>query len=261
MSALGDGDLGGAATQFGLINNLRTGNMILDMLVAMAIPLLFGMLGQWMRELFPMLRAFGAKVKNRHRVTRTITYERRMNMWGYCCGVQNSDDVLQKALMLYLSKHPRRAHEAATFTLTEKKEGGGARDSGGYESDGSDDCDESDGGTKLRKMEVSTMAPEGLEVDVGNGVKLMKTVDTSEDDGGKDSSGVRTETVTITLRAEGANAAARIEGYVGTAFNWYRNNVEARKDSSRYFFIMTRPKGGGDNGEGVDRRVYKRWAP
>ena len=43
-------DVGGMATQFGVIQSMRTGNMIFDMLIAIAIPMLFGGLATVLRE-------------------------------------------------------------------------------------------------------------------------------------------------------------------------------------------------------------------
>jgi hypothetical protein len=88
--------LGGMTTQFGLINSLRTGNMLLDMLVCMIVPLLFGGIGQMFRDMVPLLRRLKLDIKNRNRIERRVEHMRRINGWGYSVGASTPDHLLQK---------------------------------------------------------------------------------------------------------------------------------------------------------------------
>ena len=47
------------ATQFGLMNALRTGNMVVDMCICMALPLFFGGIANVMNRVMPGLQIFG----------------------------------------------------------------------------------------------------------------------------------------------------------------------------------------------------------
>jgi hypothetical protein len=143
-------DLGGMTTQFGLINSLRTGNMMLDMMVCMIVPLLFGGIGQLLRDMMPLIRRWTADIKSRNRVERNVQHMKRINQWGYSVGASTPDHFLQKAsplchlnvqcnqlgslpshrlsaaqaIMLYVSKHVPSQHKKASFTLTSARERG-----------------------------------------------------------------------------------------------------------------------------------------
>ena len=91
--------------QMGLMNALRTGNQILDMLVVMMIPLLFGGIGKVVSEIGPLTRKLVDMIRTRDEVTRIISYERKLNQYGWSVGTVTQDHYLQKALMLYLAKH------------------------------------------------------------------------------------------------------------------------------------------------------------
>ena len=157
--------------------------------------------------------------------------------------------------MLYLSKHDPGKHKKAIVTLANLKETGGRR-----AGDSDDDSDCSDyGGESLKRLEPSTLPPEDVEVEVGGGVKLLKQLQV---DGGGEKS-CTTETSTIILSASGPRAEEAINAFISRAFEWYRVNVEQKKDETRYFFIMVRPKAAGGDGEpppGATKRLYKRYA-
>jgi len=88
--------MGGMTTQFGLINSLRTGNVVLDMMVCMVVPLLFGGIGKMFGDLVPMLTRLRLHFKSRNKVERVILHTKRMNNWGYSFGASTSDHILQK---------------------------------------------------------------------------------------------------------------------------------------------------------------------
>lgn len=94
--------------------------------------------------------------------------------------------VLQKALMMYASKHsaPKLAissqkHGSLTLTELPAKQQKKTKQSGDnfYDSD-----DEDSNTTPLTNMEVSTMPPLDSWIEVGNGVKLMKSKDDGDGD-------------------------------------------------------------------------------
>lgn len=90
-ASAGSSPLDDLTTHFGLINALRTGNIIFDMLVAVAIPMAFGALATVLRETSPRVKELAARLRRRGEVTRTVVYERRVNMWGYSAGAAGSD--------------------------------------------------------------------------------------------------------------------------------------------------------------------------
>ena len=61
------------------------------------------------------------------------------------------------------------------------------------------------------------MPEEGSWIEVGDGLKLCKSVSTEE--AGKETS-VRCETVTLTIKTQGSKGKARIDAFVDRAYAW-----------------------------------------
>ena len=212
--------------QMGLMNALRTGNQILDMLVVMMIPLLFGGIGKVVSEIGPLTRKLVDTIRTRDEVTRIISYERKLNQYGWSVGTVTQDHYLQKALMLYLAKHAlkeknRKRSRKGNLTLTElpKREqqkgdsSPGSDDDDGYDS-GYDSDDRYGPAATLRTLEVSTMPPddEWIEVPItgepglAGDVFVRKTG--SSNDEGSEKAPFKSEKTYVELRASGRRAVA-----------------------------------------------------
>ena len=84
------------------------------------MPLFFGAIGGALKDLSPALAKALDKVKRRNEVTRSITFERRVNNWGYSAGsTPGHDNMLIKAVMQYVAKTIPAEHKKGTLTLTE----------------------------------------------------------------------------------------------------------------------------------------------
>jgi len=253
------------SVQFGLMNALKTGNVILDMLVCMMLPLLFGGITGAVGHVFPSLRRLGHAFMARNEVTRKIVYERKLNQYGWTVGSTTEDNLLQRGLMLYLSRYApkKKVSKRGTITLTEvskqeqTRRRKAAEEEGGYDSD-----DEYGPAATLRSMEVSNMPSDGEWLDAGDGVEILRIHD-QKDQGENDKSPIKVEMTTIEIRARGATAEARIDALVAKAFEWYKKSLEAEKDEKRYMYMMLRnpASSGSDNGGGPDEinRLYKRY--
>ena len=259
------GGIDDAAMRFGLMNALRTGNVVLDMAICMLMPLVFGGIAGATAQLLPKLRQATNWVWTRNQMTRRIEYERKYNQYGWTVGRDSDDNLLQKGLMLYLSKvapcAKRQAQKTGIITLTERSKHEQQKlqlelekTANSYDSD-----DEYGPAATLRNMEVSHMPSDGIWLDAGDGIELLRTHSTSNDDNDNKSS-IKTETTTITMRAHGKDADARISALVQKAFDWYAKSLEAEKDEKRYLYMMLRnPSGGGEGGDGQVNRLYKRY--
>mmetsp|Transcript_18010 Transcript_18010/g.38408 ORF Transcript_18010/g.38408 Transcript_18010/m.38408 type:complete len:588 (+) Transcript_18010:3-1766(+) len=237
--------------------------MIIDMLIAVAIPMFFGGLATVLREASPKLRSFASILAKRGEVERTVCFERRVNAWGYSAGAQGQDHLLQKALMMYASKHSSHpkgisAQQHGMLTLTELPAKQQKKDASSKQEEYYDSDDERAGGvTELTNMEVSTMPPLATWIDVGDGLQLRKT---REDGDGDEKSQVRKESTTITLRASGKGATERINAYVDRAYAWYKGTLEEERDEKRYMFMMLHmPPVKSDEDKGSAVRLYKRY--
>ena len=268
--------------QMGLMNALRTGNQVLDMLVVMMIPLLFGGIGKVVSEIGPLTRKLVDMIRTRDEVTRIISYERKLNQYGWSVGTVTQDHYLQKALMLYLAKHAlkeknRKRSRKGNLTLTElpKREqqkgdsSPGSDDDDGYDS-GYDSDDRYGPAATLRTLEVSTMPPddEWIEVPItgepglAGDVFVRKTG--SSNDEGSEKAPFKSEKTYVELRASGRRAEERIQKLVEMAYTWYKKTLESDKDQKRYMFMMLQKnKDDDDNGRGgggASKRLYKRYA-
>ena len=243
------GAAGASATQFGLINSLRTGNPMLDMLVCMVIPLFFTAVANVSRDVTPNARALIQRYKDRHKVSRTITFERRVNSWGYNIrSSNNNDDQLQLAIMKYLAKKCS-SHQHAKLTLHKNEE----LDNPSKDSSDSDyDSDDSSENMWLKSYEVATLPLDNVDVDVGNGVTLRKFSNQNSEDGDSKAN-FRSETITVYLTAFGDDAEARIQDFIDNAYGWYKGTLSKKKDNSRYMFMMLK------KGKDDERRMFKRY--
>ena len=285
MASLGgDGGLfGGQATQFGLMNSMRTGNIIFDTLICMLIPVLFGGIATTMQSGPHHIRRLVDKFFARNQVVRTIFYEKKTNQWGYTIGTSNDDHLLQKAIMMFVADNDpgKKLHKQATITLTDKprkeiqkiEDGDGAkavtRDDSYYDSD-DDDRETNYELEAYKKKKTATMPPEGTWVEVGNGVELRKFKGSDQEESGEGNNkttGPLTETVTVELRAKGTKAEEKINEFVDRCYKWYQKRLEGKpKDEKRYMFMMLHGKGGGggggggdDGGSGPSSRLYKKY--
>ena len=270
---------GGQATQFGLMNSMRTGNIIFDTLVCMLIPILFGGIATTMQSGPHHIRRVWDKFLARNRVVRTITYEKKTNQWGYTISTSNDDHLLQKAIMMYVAENDpgKKLHKHATITLTDKplkeiqkltEDADGVksvtRDDSCYDSD--DDNDTNWELEAYKKKRAATMPPEDTWVEVGNGIELRKFKGSDQEESGEGNNkttGPLTETVTVELRCKGAKAEEKINDFVDRCYKWYQKRLEGKpKDEKRYMFMMLHGKGSGGDDEGSggpSKRLYKRY--
>ena len=210
------------------------------------------------------------RLAKRGEVTRSIAFERRVNAWGYSAGQSGQDHLLQKAVMLYVSKHSAAASKGGggggvemqkdgTLTLTQlpakQQQQSKEADNCCYDSD---DDDDRYGNSELKNMEVSMMPPLNEWIEVGDGVRLKKIKEDEEPDG---KSEVRKESTTLVLQAKGKDAAKRINALVDKAYDWYKGTLEAERDEKRYMFMMLHmPAKSDEGGCGANAvRLYKRY--
>lgn len=125
----------------------------------------------------------------------------------------------------YLSKHDPGKHQNAKLTLTSISK------AEHRDSDDSDD-DYTDG------LEVNTLPHDGVYIKVGDGVTMLKRVESEMAEGGEKATGNRTESTTLTLSACGGDAEERINRFVDKAYVWYKASLLQKKDNKRYMYMM-----------------------
>ena len=192
---------------FGLMNALRTGNLILDTIVVMLIPVVMrGILALDVRALFAFIPAFFGKfLKGRVEHIRRIEFveAKRANIWDFYGNAGaleniNRNDVLQRAIRLYIGeKYPELKENMMTVRLVpdvSAKKKAKNQKSKGNNSPRSDDGDNHDNFYKraeelmgsnykqLSQYKVSMLPMEDAWFELETDLYFMHTSDEMEDE-------------------------------------------------------------------------------
>jgi len=277
----GDGISDGSVNAMGAINALRTGNVILDMMLAMLIPVIF-------RAMFTFFGEVSAKFESGEfrldmlffwkggYVERTVEHKATQNLWGDTISDRDTrNNVLIKAIQLYLDhkqmKWRRSRVSLTSMSQTERPWWAG-----------DDDGDERSPAGKLKKYRLSQKAPnhqwETLGVFGGESSSKDssgKVADSSKD--GSSASKISSGPAVVELRVEQSDedkgekgekticteryrfrsrSAAAIDSFIDEAYQWYLGELRKLEDNSRYLYEMQ--VGGGDK-DSAGARSYKRY--
>eukprot|EP00742_Colponemidia_sp_Colp-10_P001254 GILJ01001351.1.p1 GENE.GILJ01001351.1~~GILJ01001351.1.p1 ORF type:complete len:539 (-),score=95.89 GILJ01001351.1:92-1708(-) len=235
-----------SSIQFGLMNSLRTGNMIVDMMVCMLVPLLLTQAGHWMKLLRGFLkRCFDSARHGKY--TRVIEYIDRSRPWYCRQEVEHQNRILQKAISLYIADKKLKNIDTLDIKLMNVQEtstGGYGRDTYGSTSD------------QLETLRLAQTPAKALTVEVEPGVWFSKTE--------ADDSEPKDKNYKIIIRYSiSADSEARIDEFVSAAFEWYKSKVREQEDPGRYMYqmVMQQPAkvDADDEASGSVVRVYKRY--
>lgn len=242
------------ATQFGMINNLRTGNLVVDTFVCFLVPIVisFAMNNatcatSWLKDLWRWY--FKKEKKNPY--LRTIEFVDVRNSWG--SRVSQSDEknnILQKAITLFLTKQDVN-YDECDLNLT------AVRRHNRYAKSTNDDDDQDpraqgediygNTATQLRMYQLNRMPPPGKTVKIAHGIhfKQSSAADNPQDDkkkqngDGNTRESVSSSRIVFEFSSTEPNGRELIEEYIKTAYNSYVDEIErtARKDKSRYYYM------------------------
>jgi len=255
-------DLQGA--QFSIINSLRTGNMALDMVIAMLIPFIFNKLipygKQWLQRLYAWL--FKPVDDSGAYCSRCISFQ---SVGSSLTGREHKNQVLQKALTLYLTEIGvpfERKSQVSLTAVHDTSVGMGAVDR--YD--------------PLARYRLTWQAPENEWVAIEDGLQFMQRThrdgkeEEDDDDYGSGGRAISRETILFELRCSAADGPGRIDAFIERALAWYKKELLKLRDDCRYMYTMvstsgagallgagfaTKPKGGGDEASTGFR--YKRY--
>mmetsp|Transcript_22399 Transcript_22399/g.38264 ORF Transcript_22399/g.38264 Transcript_22399/m.38264 type:complete len:604 (-) Transcript_22399:295-2106(-) len=245
-----------AGAQFGAINALRTGNMIVDMSVAMLIPAAF-------RALFDPngwteLRRLLLSKRRRHGPTaaeRSIScMTKGQSGW---LGMEQKNHILQKAIKLYLTQHlqvqfPAKAQVQLTAMMDSRY---------GQSVDKYD---------PLANHRLTWIAADNEWVRVADGPLMFRQYKQDGNNGNNPpnggnggGNGPSEQFCIFELFCAAEDGAARIDAFIEDAVEWYRAEMFRLKDNKRWMYTMTtveapsKPKPPEDSG---GRIRYKRYA-
>ena len=203
-------DLGGA--QFSVINALRTGNVLVDMLIAMTVPLLFKLLFSDSRAWLARLHAwlFGDAPPKLSECVRLISY---ISVGSSLAGREHKNQVLQKAITLYLTdvvaaRFDRKAQVALT-AMHDTSVGFGPTDKF----------------NPFARYRLTWQAPENEWVEVEEGLQFQQRAakdGTERDDNDYGSRPIEREMIIFELRCAAAEGPAKIDAFIEKALAWYK---------------------------------------
>eukprot|EP00547_Thalassionema_nitzschioides_P015688 CAMPEP_0194231670 /NCGR_PEP_ID=MMETSP0158-20130606/322_1 /TAXON_ID=33649 /ORGANISM="Thalassionema nitzschioides, Strain L26-B" /LENGTH=732 /DNA_ID=CAMNT_0038964325 /DNA_START=71 /DNA_END=2269 /DNA_ORIENTATION=+ len=265
-------DLGGLQTM-GILNALKTGNMQLDMLLAMCIPFI-------LRYVFNLIENFSDYVdftrfktwwrSRHHKHQRYIIYKSSRNYWGGTTSVDDDtqNTVLIKAIQLYLHQAMNLNLKIANIDLTSLEDKN--CDHSGRYSDYDDDSEEEGYSSRktlvgmLSKYKIVKKPPRQMWHKLGchgktNGmVELMinEQNETTSDKEGKS----KPSCTTLTFHFVSPKPDS-IDAFIDKAYKWYMAELRRNEDNSRYMYELQEPEALGSSGDNESKNgiLYSRY--
>mmetsp|Transcript_12067 Transcript_12067/g.19403 ORF Transcript_12067/g.19403 Transcript_12067/m.19403 type:complete len:774 (-) Transcript_12067:940-3261(-) len=264
----------------GILTALKTGDMYLDMLIAMIAPLVLKFLldrlegvETALREWWSVLLGYMCQSADEHE--RLISHSITRDPWGYRTDfdVDTQNSVLVKAINLYLHDVVKLKLKSGHLDLTEVKDNSGTR----YNQDYENGEEEHFGSRKtmvgmLSRYKIINRLPNNKWHDIGeygdppSVVRLsishvnQQNGDVRKEDGKKN---VEVDSITFHFRSPGEGA---IDDFIKSAYRFYLNELRKLEDHSRHFYEMVLPdfntvrrgeEGSGDDSGNMHYKRYK----
>jgi len=241
------------AQSVGISNSLRTGNVKVDMIIAMLIPLILRYLFQMAENLTKMINLnFFKWNKSKNYHERFITLKTLRTSYSTInVDPDTQNAVLIKAIQLYLHQHKKlEILPSANLTLTSMEDSSLMEDEYGcyYSDDNEDDENTKTMAGALKKYNVIKGLPQGIWLKIGSYhgapsdyTPQKQTVELKihESQGGDDSkaqeetsSKVRT-CIIYHLRSKGEKS---VDAFIDGAYKWYLDQLKRLDDRSRYLY-------------------------
>jgi len=245
--------------QMGLVNAMRTGSPLLDLLLCAIVPILIGALSKGL----PMVGGLSLPTRGwRWRFwipmhVRSIEYveggSMRQNYLAQALGLETDlgctdrNNLLQKAIRLYLANSYAMDASQMEVTLTPGWKSG-ASPEGAQSRPGEGRRPNFTGSySQLESFVISAFPRKGewVVVDEAKGIEFMQQkLEDEKKDANGNSSAMKCTTVYY-LRAYGPDASARVDAWVTEAFTWYKEMRRADEtNKKRYLFTAMAPKVG-----------------
>jgi chaperone BCS1 len=256
----------------GIMNALKTGDVHIDMIIAMCVPFVLTVLFSWLGRLedipnWEIWSRLWAAEEVKHQ--RFISHSTTRTSWG---GVYDNDEdtknsVLLKAIKMYLNHVVKLKLSSAHLDLTQLQES-----SGYYECDSDDDDDEYGSrrtlvGTLSRYKIINRLPNNTWHVLGAYGEPsshvMLRVENQTRDEGEKDEKKHTSKfEINETVFHFTAPEEGSIDAFIETAYNWY---IAELKDDSRYLYEMkilelkigNTENDGGDSNNGISYKRYK----
>jgi len=257
-------DLSAMGSQLGLINSLRTGNMVLDMLICMMIPLVFQAISYVVTNNSALIQTLITQffsVKEDVYI-KTLKYDYCTNSWGSVIrgAKEERNNILQKAITMYIADLKNIKYETAELSFVAIKESG-HRDNDTYEMVYGSSADQ------LKQYSIISLPPNDVYVELEPGLSYMQVFHDGSEEDREGKKNVVKNSIVFHFKASNPDGEKKIDAFIQKAFDAYVKKVEATQDFSRYLYVMVKSptsssnseEGGGGGDDSSQSRVYKRY--
>ncbi|GLE11335.1 hypothetical protein PINS_up023715 [Pythium insidiosum] len=259
------------------LENMRTGNVVIDTLLCLLLPLVVQQLLTILQDggdaslLAPLLALLWPKESGDETVERTIEVTKRHNRDGHkVWDWEQKNHLLQKAISLYLSAHVDLQKMDAKYELFERTnklkavDGDDGDASDAATNDSSTECSDDDeygyNQSEVEKLSVESLPLVNQWIKVEDDIEFKHEVVTPENPGDRKS--VTETKIIFRFQAKRRNNGSdRIDAFIERAYTAYQEaqRKKHRADTSRYFYIQSGTKSSQSDSE-KQVVAYKRYA-
>ena len=242
--------------QFGLMNAMRTGNIILDTIICMLIPAILPILMNFGNDLVEKInRHFQKAIANRY-AFRSIRSEFTSRFgYRYYDHNNNRNDMLQKAIKNLITIRNLKLN-SCDISFTKMKDYTNSKKK--------TKADEFKGFVNLK------LPPENEWFEIISGLEFMHNVDTNSGHPENSNSNESRTYEEYKLRALNPNGEQKIDSFLEEAVNTYVETLNSLEDANRYLYILqskepgnSNDRGGGHYGHGKSSNenmfIYKKY--
>lgn len=250
----------------GIISALKTGNMHMDLLIAMCIPLILRFIfnnienlteNAFNKEFWIQFYTKQRGFKERLLVSKSILQTDAWSSGQTSLDHDTQNSVLIKAIRLYIHSKVNLKMDSAYLDLTSTESGKDSSIDSGYWSD-----DEGDGEDKtlvgtLSKYKLVKRPMPNIWHDLGiHGkekplCKVELQIRESEDTVGSKETEKQRNTTTYHLRSLGDNS---IDDFLQKAYDWYLDELRKLEDNSRHYYELQQINGEDEGGSANYKR-------
>lgn len=253
----------------GIVNSLKTGNVLIDMVFAMIIPIVIGLALNFVAKIQSHLQ--NIKWSEIFGVQKTY-HERRIHLSTLTSSYRTTDlgngdaqnEVLIKAVQLYLDLNGIIDLQSAKLELQQIGDGN-SKNSSYYDYYDYDRRNTNTLADTLSKYRVVKKPLRNVWLDLGqygescsSGKKynVFFLVEENMEDIKNTESVQQKRDLTLHFRSEGKDS---IDAFIDQAYRWYLEQLRSLEDNSRYLYELKSSSSREEDNENSDSRRYKRY--
>lgn len=239
-----------SATNFGIINALRTGNIILDISLSIFIPIILSGLMSKTFTIHDKVQRIYQKYFEPNVFSRLIEHNTYLNGYGeYVADSEDKDNtaMMYTALCLYISKNFPSTYTRGELKFVNPENNNRYRDEEDDEQniniddkDDKDDCNDIHTIKILRKYQIVNFPSSGEWVILTPTLKYNRAVEVNidHDDNNNVHKLRKAVKTTIELYSSASNGKDEIDSFINKAMKWYEKYIISQHKNYRYMYMM-----------------------